>query len=67
MNEYLIEKIRDKKAKGIIPMEKKISEKQLITEYWTYWYTIDEKEKVKKVLSYPSLEKKDFDKINDII
>lgn len=55
MKNYLIDKIKDRKLKGEIDMEKKISDKMLITEYWRYWLTLDDKDKLKKIYSYPSL------------
>lgn len=55
MRNFLIDKIKDRKLTGQIDMEKKISEKMLITEYWRYWLTLPDKDNLKRIYSYPTL------------
>ncbi|KRX09375.1 hypothetical protein PPERSA_04681 [Pseudocohnilembus persalinus] len=67
MRDYLIEKIKEKKNRGDIEQEKVITEKLIIDEYWKYWFTIPEKNRLKKIYSYPSLTEYDFQKLNFIV
>ena len=67
MKNYLCEKIKERKTKGEIREDKAISEKLLITEYWRFWFEIDEKDKIKKLISYPGMIKKDYDDINETV
>jgi hypothetical protein len=52
---YLVQQINEKKEKGLMDKNKKITENMLIDESFKYWLSLNEKDYVKRIFNYPSL------------
>ena len=63
----MIERIKEKKNRGLIRQDKKITQNMLVEEHWKYWLEIDNKDALKKLFNHPLLEDADFKTVNSII
>jgi hypothetical protein len=52
---YLVQQINEKKEKGLMDKNKKITENMLIDESFKFWLSLNEKDYVKRIFNYPSL------------
>lgn len=65
--QFLIDRVKRKKAEGELPLDAKVNDKLLAKEHLKFWLAVAIEEKIPRLLTHPLLTKQDKQRIDKVL